>query len=167
MQAKGCCPHGMAQLCLPASGSSKVVACLHRLNVRDQGPRQEDAKYLETKGLRGSSHQHQGPEGMVERVAHTAHHAHTCPRLRTESSTWAPAEGDQPTVKTKEPRVCFARSQEPQRGKQQHRRSTRDALACPQHDPACPRLQTTTCFVPWVKPEMTGSLTGSDSQNKI
>lgn len=47
MVAKGYRPHGVAQLCSPASGSSKVVACLHRLNVRDQGPRQEDAKYLQ------------------------------------------------------------------------------------------------------------------------
>ena len=33
MLEKGCCLHGVAQLRLPASGSSEVVACLHRLNV--------------------------------------------------------------------------------------------------------------------------------------
>lgn len=49
MAVKGFGLHGVAQLCSPTCGSSEVVACLHCLNVRDQGPRQENAKYLTTK----------------------------------------------------------------------------------------------------------------------
>lgn len=50
--SEGLRPPRVAQLCSSTSGSSEVVTCLHRFNVRDQGSRQEDAKYLKTKPQR-------------------------------------------------------------------------------------------------------------------
>lgn len=57
------------------------MALLHCLNVRDQGLRQEDAKYLKAKPAEtvsvGSRREQVGAEGKVARGPCTAHQSHT------------------------------------------------------------------------------------------
>lgn len=62
--------------------SSEVMASLHCLNVRDQGPRQEDAKYLKPKPAEvvavrvGTEREGADAEDRVGRRANHAHQSH-------------------------------------------------------------------------------------------
>lgn len=77
------------------------MACLHRLNVRDQGLRQEDAKNLKPKPGEavsvGAQQERAGTEGKVHGGAGTAHQ----PRARSAETSDAAQREKQDTHTSK------------------------------------------------------------------
>ena len=105
--------HGSALLA--HFSSSEVMACLHRLNVRDQGLRQEDAKYLKPKPAEPISGgaRRRGQAQSPRCAGHPALHSSPRPalqRLRTRhrEDDWVDAKTTPTHQETASPGACFA-----------------------------------------------------------